>query len=287
MSGWYMKSLKSYSSLSGNAVRDRQMAGRQWPAGRKNGRMNRRQYQKPITFDGINCTYSELSFGKKTPNFRNENTTHLIRRSLCVTYIGHVNKPLHSKLFWGNINIYLHFMSLLHIDMTQVVEILPCVRQGPTCSIHIQYLGFWWPGDAKSRGISNHDIYYVEPDCFGPARGGLINTANGMGKPKLTHVQLGWVMRTHMLLQRIYTEFVDSCAVQFPRELDSTWINKDTNIPTITKQSSTKPYAYFMGCTAFASNRASMILIVDLVPDWCQALLLSNRISVIHGSRIK
>ena len=26
---------------------------------------------------------------------------------------------------------YLHFMSLLHINMTQVVEIIPHVRQGP------------------------------------------------------------------------------------------------------------------------------------------------------------
>ena len=27
---------------------------------------------------------------------------------------------------------YVHFMSFLHIDMTQVVEILPQMRQGPT-----------------------------------------------------------------------------------------------------------------------------------------------------------
>ena len=33
--------------------------------------------------------------------------------------------PLRAKLYWGNINIYLHFMSLLHINMTQVVKILP------------------------------------------------------------------------------------------------------------------------------------------------------------------
>ena len=41
---------------------------------------------------------------------------------------------LHAKFFRGNINMYLHFMSLLHIDMTQVAEILPHVRQGPTYS---------------------------------------------------------------------------------------------------------------------------------------------------------
>ena len=33
--------------------------------------------------------------------------------------------PFHAKFFRGNKNIYLHFMSFLHMDMTQVVEILP------------------------------------------------------------------------------------------------------------------------------------------------------------------
>ena len=34
-----------------------------------------------------------------------------------------------------NINIYLHFMSLLHIDMTQVLKILPRVIGGQIYSI--------------------------------------------------------------------------------------------------------------------------------------------------------
>ena len=42
--------------------------------------------------------------------------------------------PLHAKFFRGNINIYLHFMSLLHIDLTQVLKMLPQVRPGPTYS---------------------------------------------------------------------------------------------------------------------------------------------------------
>ena len=29
--------------------------------------------------------------------------------------------PLHAKFFGGNINIYLHFMSFLHIDLAQVL----------------------------------------------------------------------------------------------------------------------------------------------------------------------
>ena len=40
-----------------------------------------------------------------------------------------VVNPLHVKFFRGNIDLYLHFMSFLQIDMTQVVEILPQVRQ--------------------------------------------------------------------------------------------------------------------------------------------------------------
>ena len=40
--------------------------------------------------------------------------------------------PLRAKFFRGNINIYVHFMSLLHIDKTRVLKILPQVRPGPT-----------------------------------------------------------------------------------------------------------------------------------------------------------
>ena len=42
--------------------------------------------------------------------------------------------PLRATFFRGNINIYLHFMSLLHIDMTQVLKIVSQVRPGPTFS---------------------------------------------------------------------------------------------------------------------------------------------------------
>ena len=40
--------------------------------------------------------------------------------------------PLDAKFFRGNIYIYLHFVSFLHIDTTEVVEILPQIRQEPT-----------------------------------------------------------------------------------------------------------------------------------------------------------
>ena len=40
--------------------------------------------------------------------------------------------PLRAKLFREYINIYLHFVSYLHIDTTLVVEIIPQIRQEPT-----------------------------------------------------------------------------------------------------------------------------------------------------------
>ena len=42
--------------------------------------------------------------------------------------------PLRAKFFRKNINIYLHFMSFLHINKTEVVEIPPRVRLGPAYS---------------------------------------------------------------------------------------------------------------------------------------------------------
>ena len=45
-----------------------------------------------------------------------------------------LHNTLRAKFLRGNINIYLHFVSFLHIDTTQVVEILPQTRQEPTYS---------------------------------------------------------------------------------------------------------------------------------------------------------
>ena len=42
--------------------------------------------------------------------------------------------PLRAKFLRENINIYLQFMSFLHTDKTQVVEIPPRVRHGPAYS---------------------------------------------------------------------------------------------------------------------------------------------------------
>ena len=56
--------------------------------------------------------------------------------------------PLRANFFRGNITIYLHFMSFIHIDMTQ--------------DLYSQYHGCWCPGNVRSQGISNHDIDLVK-----------------------------------------------------------------------------------------------------------------------------
>ena len=43
--------------------------------------------------------------------------------------------PLRANFLRGNINIYLHFMSFLHTNKTQVVEIPSRARQGPAYSM--------------------------------------------------------------------------------------------------------------------------------------------------------
>ena len=47
---------------------------------------------------------------------------------LCCNYNANVN-PLHAKFSRVNENIHLHFMSFLHIDMTDAVEFFTQVRQ--------------------------------------------------------------------------------------------------------------------------------------------------------------
>ena len=42
--------------------------------------------------------------------------------------IGKNINPLHAKFFRVNVYMYLHFMSFLHIDMNQVLKILPKLR---------------------------------------------------------------------------------------------------------------------------------------------------------------
>ena len=49
--------------------------------------------------------------------------------------------PLRAKFFRGNKNIYLHFISFLHIDKAQVVQIVSQVRQGLTLFYIVNIMG--------------------------------------------------------------------------------------------------------------------------------------------------
>ena len=53
---------------------------------------------------------------------------------LCDMFDANEINPLRAKFLGENINIYLHFISFLYIDKTQVVQIPPRVRQGPVYS---------------------------------------------------------------------------------------------------------------------------------------------------------
>ena len=49
----------------------------------------------------------------------------------------HLPVPIKTRYvlnYKGNINMYLHFVSFLHIDTTEIVDILPQIRQEPTYS---------------------------------------------------------------------------------------------------------------------------------------------------------
>ena len=76
--------------------------------------------------------------------------------------------PLRAKFFRGNINIYLHFVSFLYIDMTQVVEILPQITQEPTYSYKVNIMAADVLATPGSQGISSHDIDLVKPSSLGP-----------------------------------------------------------------------------------------------------------------------
>ena len=59
---------------------------------------------------------------------------HWISNSIDISLVGRAARhdmtinPLRAKLLRVNLNMYLHSMSFLHIDMTQVLKIIPQIR---------------------------------------------------------------------------------------------------------------------------------------------------------------
>ena len=91
--------------------------------------------------------------------------------------------PSRAKFFRGGINIYLHFMSLLHINMTQVLKILPQIRPGLTYSTYsISWLLMSW-----RRKEPGHQQPWYWPSLTPHATGLFINVqlcfSNGRGVP--------------------------------------------------------------------------------------------------------
>ena len=73
------------------------------------------------------------------------------------TDIGLSVNSLRAKFCRGNINIYLNFMSIFHIDVIHVLKILPQVRPGPTyCTLSIPWLLMSW----RRKESGHHQPWY-------------------------------------------------------------------------------------------------------------------------------
>ena len=74
--------------------------------------------------------WEAYSAGTCQPCVRMWKVSYIISHSMYRAQFDHFCLAyLHALCFRGNKKTYLHFVSFLHIDMTQVVEILPQVRQ--------------------------------------------------------------------------------------------------------------------------------------------------------------
>ena len=70
---------------------------------------------------------------------------------------------LRAKLFIGSTIVFQQYISSLHTDMTQAVEIFLHASRELTYS-KSQYHRCWGSSDARSQGNSIYGIYYVEPN---------------------------------------------------------------------------------------------------------------------------
>ena len=81
----------------------------------------------------------------------------------------HIN-PLRAKFFRGSINTYLNFVLFLHIDTTQVVEILPQIRQEPPVYPKKYAHGFvvlCFVVVMQSFIMNSHEVFiHIHQDCF-------------------------------------------------------------------------------------------------------------------------
>ena len=89
--------------------------------------------------------FSEILIKIKTFSMKKDSFENLVCKMLAILLWSLCVNPLRAKFFRGNIDIYLHFVSFLHLYRTQVVEILPQIRQEPTYSTQsISWLLMSW-----------------------------------------------------------------------------------------------------------------------------------------------
>ena len=151
--------------------------------------------------------------------------------------------PVCAKFFRRNRNIYFHFMSFFHIDMVEVDEIIPQVRQELTYS-------------CQCHGINKH-IYRIFTRLNG------INTVTLQYIPRNMHTVfalLCFVVVIHWLIIQypsglLHWHCGNITIVPVPAKQPWwIWINTScefimNDCITTTKQSTTKPCAYFLGYT--------------------------------------
>ena len=115
---------------------------------------------------------------------------YLLRR---VIIRPHFN-PLRAKFFRGNLNIYLHFMSLLQINMTQVLKIISQVRPGPTYSTKsISWLLMFW----RRKEPGHQQPWYWPSYTEITPRTLRVNFNDSLTKPQLK-LAYGWINKTNV-----------------------------------------------------------------------------------------
>ena len=104
--------------------------------------------QQGITWTNADQVHWQIYVALGEMSLIQSNTHYLLNKQVSVYSVQFSLKsvnPLRAKFFRGNINLYLHFMSFLHTNKTQVVEIPPQVRQGPSYSTQsISWLLMSW-----------------------------------------------------------------------------------------------------------------------------------------------
>ena len=95
-------------------------------------------------------------WGGKSMGWRMRRET--VENSLQIT--GLMFNTWHAEFSIENVKLNMHVLSFLDIEMPQKGEML-CLKHKDLHILSTQYHGYWWPGDARSQGISGNGIELV------------------------------------------------------------------------------------------------------------------------------